>query len=191
MTLMKRPVPPQISELPGNEDLFADALRITLHQPRKTPIQSQLANAIYWAVLGGIGLWVFSMAIDREVPITFVRREIINPEKQVEQGQQILVKSSRVRRRQCELTRRWAVIDGVGRRIDYEPEHFDAYGEVADEPDVDITGPVVTLDAAPGRGRLITSFGWDCNILQRALNWSVDVVPKALEFEILPRKPKP
>lgn len=191
MTMMKRPVPPQIEHVPDNLDLYADALRITLQQPRRPPISQMLANALYWLTLGGIMLWVFVMAIDREPPVVFVKREVVNEGKQVAQGEQIRVQSTRVRRRQCELTRRWAVIDGVGRRIDYEPEHFDAYGEIGDEPDTDITGPVVTLDAAPGRGRLITSFGWDCNILQRALNWSIDAVPKAVEFEILPRKVQP
>lgn len=191
MNIIKRPLPPELEKLPDNLDLYADALRITLHQPRRPPIQQQVANFLYWIALGGICLWVFTMAIDREPPVVFVKREIVNPEKQVHQGEQIQVRSTRVRKRQCELTRRWAVIDGVGRRIDYEPEHFDAYGEIGDEPDTDITGPTVTLDAAPGRGRLITSFGWDCNILQRALNWSIDVVPKAVEFEILPRRQKP
>lgn len=191
MTMLKRPVPPQISRVPEDLDLYADALRITLGQPRRVPIGGQVANALYWFVLGAIALWMVSMAIDREPPVTFVNREIINAEKKVVQGQQIQVRSTRVRKRQCELVRRWSVIDGVGRRIDYEPEHFDAYGEIGDEPDMDVTGPVVTLDAAPGRGRLITAFAWDCNILQRALNWSIDVVPKALEFEILPRKAQP
>ena len=56
-----------------------------------------------------------------------------------------------------------------------------------DKPETCITGPTVPLDAVSGRGRLVTSFAWDCNVLQRALGWSITEVQGPLEFEIVAR----
>ncbi|MFC7663679.1 hypothetical protein ACFQWF_14595 [Methylorubrum suomiense] len=76
-------------------------------------------------------------------------------------------------------------MDGAGRRIDYQPEPFDAYGPVGREEET--FGPYIPLDAMPGRGRLYGSLSYDCNVLQRALGWSIVTVLPPLEFEILPR----
>jgi hypothetical protein len=58
-----------------------------------------------------------------------------------------------VRLRQCKLVKRQSLIDGSGRRTDFEAERFDAYGPVTKtgEPEIDITGPIIPLDAVPGR----------------------------------------
>ena len=187
MSVIHRPrLPDEDLELPENMQLYADALKITLGGVPKRSLWQQGANVGYWLTLSLIALYFFSMAIDRELPVTQMRRGIINP--QVEVGTRVLNKSTRVRHRVCELTRRSSIVDGIGRRIDFEPEHFDGYAPASTEPYTDITGPVVPLDAAPGHGRLLTVLAWDCNILQRALGWSIVLAEPPLDFEILPRK---
>lgn len=169
-------------------DLYARALALSAG-PRKTPVHQQVGNALYWACILTIIGWLGWMAADRDPPLEWISRTIINPDKKVAQGEKIQVRAVRTRWRQCELVKRQSLIDGSGRRTDYEPERFDAYGAVTskDVPDVDVTGPFIPLDAVPGRGRLVTSFAWDCNILQRALGWSITQV-MVLEFEIVPRR---
>ena len=102
-----------------------------------------------------------------------------------------MLKATRTRRRMCELVKRQSLIDGSGRRTDYEPERFDTYGAVTppDKSETDITGPVIPLDAVTGRGQLVTSFAWECNVLQRALGWSITEVQGPVEFEIVARRP--
>ncbi len=125
------------------------------------------------------------MVIDREPPVRQLSREIVNPGKQVRPGERLLIQGSRVRARHCELTRRWWIIDGLGRRLDFGPERFDTYGEVGSE--TEIIGPFVPLDAMHGRGRILGELAYDCNPLQRALGWSIVVMLPALEFDILRR----
>ncbi|GJD30061.1 hypothetical protein PMNALOAF_1304 [Methylobacterium adhaesivum] len=78
-----------------------------------------------------------------------------------------------------------AVVVGAGRRLDYEPEHFDAYGDLGREEET--IGPVIPIDAMPGKGVLRGVIAYDCNPLQRALGWSIISVLQPLEFEILPK----
>ena len=101
----------------------------------------------------------------------------------------MLVRAKRQRYRQCEFTRRFSIVDGIGKRHDFAPESFDAYGPIG--LDEDSNGPIVPRDAALGRARLISVVAWDCNPLQRALGWSITVVQPEIEFEILPRDPDP
>ncbi|MGU3668469.1 hypothetical protein ACLBX9_30170 [Methylobacterium sp. A49B] len=95
----------------------------------------------------------------------------------------------RERKRSCEIARRWWIIDGNGRRIDFDTERFDAYGPLGREEE--IIGPYIPLDAMPGRGRLYGVVAYDCNVLQRALGWSIVSILPPLEFEILQRKAAP
>ena len=182
-------VPPQL--VPKDDvDLYARALALSA-APRKTPIHERVLNSIYW---GGILLlvsWFFAMATDRSPPIQWISRDIVNHERKVAKGERIMLKATRTRSRMCELVKRQSLIDGSGRRTDYEAERFDAYGAVTplDKPETDITGPIIPLDAVPGRGRLVTSFAWDCNVLQRALGWSITEVQGPVEFEIVARRP--
>ena len=145
---------------------------------------------IYWAlILAAIG-WLFSMAIDRFYPVSIGVRKVLNADGKVMPGERLLVQSARRRSRLCELTRRWWVVDGDGRRFDYEPERFDAYGPLTPpgEPDeIEKSGPMIPLDAMPGRGRWYSVLAWDCNMLQRALGWSIVYVQPPVEFEIVPR----
>lgn len=182
MTIIKRPGP---EELDATDRIYAKAIELGFGPSRRPPLGERVLSWVYWLfILAAIG-WVFSMAIDRDVPVRQIGREVVNPGKQVQAGQRLLIKGTRVRARQCELTRRWWIIDGAGRRMDYEPERFDAYGEIGHEEE--IFGPYIPLDASPGRGRLMGVLAYDCNPLQRALGWSIVVVLPPLEFEILPR----
>lgn len=180
-------VPKQLAPSDG-VDLYAQALMLST-QPRAIPVRQRLMNVLYWTAVLAAFAWVVSMAADRDPPVDFNSREIANEGLKVAPGQQILVRAERTRDRTCPLIKRQGVIDGKGRREDYEPEVFDAYGPVtpSDKPEIDITGPTLRLDAYPGRGRLITTLAWHCNALQRALNWPI-VVVQVLEFEIVPRK---
>jgi len=76
-------------------------------------------------------------------------------------------------------------VDGAGRRLDYEAEHFDAYGDLGREEET--IGPVIPVDAMPGKGVLRGVIAYDCNPLQRALGWSIISMLPPLEFEILPK----
>jgi len=78
-----------------------------------------------------------------------------------------------------------AVVAGAGRRLDYEPEHFDAYGDLGREEET--IGPVIPLDAMPGKGTLRGVVACDCNPLQRAPGWLIISMLPPLEFEILPK----
>ncbi|GJD88154.1 hypothetical protein BHAOGJBA_1667 [Methylobacterium hispanicum] len=182
------PVPEPLKPKPEDVDLYARALALS-HAPRQTPLYERLLNWVYWGMILAALIWVASMVLDREPPVRQISREIVNPDKQVRPGERLLIQGSRVRVRQCELTRRWWIIDGMGRRLDFEPERFDAYGEVGSE--TEIIGPFVPLDAMPGRGRILGVLAYDCNPLQRALGWSIVVMLPALEFEILPRERAP
>lgn len=180
-------VPPQL--VPSDDvDLYARALALSA-TPRKMPIHERVLNVIYWGVILLLVSWFLAMATDRNPPIRWLSRDIVNPGRKVAQGERIMLKATRMRARMCELVKRQSLIDGSGRRTDYEPERFDAYGAVTppDRPETDITGPVIPLDAVPGRGRLVTSFAWDCNVLQRALGWSITEVQGPVEFEIVAR----
>jgi hypothetical protein len=95
----------------------------------------------------------------------------------------------RQREWQCELTRRRWLIDGSGRRLDFEAERFDAGGEMGREEEA--IGPFIPLNAMPGRGRLLGVLAYECNPLQRALGWSIVSVLPPLAFEIRPREAKP
>ena len=77
------------------------------------------------------------------------------------------------------------LMDGAGRRLDYEAEHFDAYGDLGREEET--IGPTIPLDAMPGRATLRRGVAYDCNPLQRALGWSIISMLPPLEFEILPK----
>ena len=184
-------VPPQL--VPTDDvDLYARALALSV-APRKTPIHQRILNGIYWgAILVLIG-WFLAMAADRKPPIEWVSRIIVNPGGRVAQGERIQLRATRYRTRLCELVKRKSLIDGSGRRTDFEPERFGAYGPLTSpgQPETDITGPTIPLDAVPGQGRLVTAFAWDCNVLQRALGWSITEVTAPLEFEIVPRASKP
>ncbi len=182
------PTPEHLKPKPEDIDLYARALALS-HAPRQTPLYERLLNYLYWAVILAAMTWVASMVIDREPPVRVISREIVNPGRQVRIGERLLIKSARERTRQCELTRRWWLVDGAGRRLDYEPERFDAYGPLGREDE--IIGPSIPLDATPGRGRLLGAVAYDCNPLQRALGWSIVVMLPALEFEILPRERAP
>lgn len=169
-------------------DLYARALALSA-APKKTPIHERVLNAIYWGGILVLLAWFLAMAGDRAPPIQWVSREIVNPNGKVRQGERVQVRAVRARTRICELIKRQSLIDGSGRRTDFEAERFDAYGAVTPPgaPETDITGPTIPLDAIPGRGRLVTAFAWDCNVLQRALGWSITEVQGPLEFEIVPR----
>ncbi|MBX9933250.1 MAG: hypothetical protein K2Y56_17235 [Methylobacterium sp.] len=180
-------VPPQLVPL-DDVDLYARALALSAG-PKKAPVHERVLNVIYWGGVLILVAWFLAMASDRSPPIRWVSREIVNPDGKVRQGERVQVKAVRVRTRICELVKRQSLIDGSGRRTDYEAERFDAYGAITGptSPETDITGPTVPLDAVPGRGRLVTAFAWDCNVLQRALGWSITEVQGPLEFEIVAR----
>lgn len=184
MNIVRRPEPRK-DELETDSLMFAKAIELAYGPSRRPSYPERLLSYAYWAaVLCGLG-WLFSMAIEREPPVKQTQREVINENRQVMVGQRLLIKGTHVRSKQCELTRRWWIIDGGGRRLDFEPQHFDAYGEVGTEDE--ITGPHIPLDAMPGRGRLYGVLAYDCNPLQRALGWSIVVMLPPVEFEILPR----
>lgn len=180
---------PRIFAPTDDVDLYARALALSV-APRRTPIHERVLNVIYWGGILFLLAWFAAMAADRATPLRWVSREIANPGLKVAQGERVMVRSTRARVRVCELVKRSSLIDGSGRRTDFEPERFDAYGPVTPpgQPETDITGPIVPLDAVPGRGRLVTTFAWDCNVLQRALGWSITEIQGPLEFEIVPRK---
>lgn len=171
------------------DQIYARAIELAYGPSRRAKNVERVLNVLYWGAITAAFAWVMSMVIDREPPVRQLTREIVNPGKQVRPGERLLIQGSRVRARQCELTRRWWIIDGMGRRLDFEPERFDAYGEVGSE--TEIIGPFVPLDAMPGRGRILGVLAYDCNPLQRALGWSIVVMLPALEFEILPRERAP
>ncbi|SFM82577.1 hypothetical protein SAMN05192568_106124 [Methylobacterium pseudosasicola] len=182
------PTPDAMKPTPTDIDLYARALALS-HAPRQIPIHHRVLDFFYWiGIMAAFG-WIFSMAIDRDPPVKQLAREIVNPSKQVRVGERLLIHGVRERLRSCEIARRWWIIDGAGRRIDFETERFDAYGPLGREEEV--IGPYIPLDAMPGRGRLLGVVAYDCNPLQRALGWSIVSILSPLEFEILPRAPAP
>lgn len=193
MTIVSRPTPSQ-EDIELTDKIYAKAIELGFGPSQRPSRLHQVLTVLYYGfILLFIG-WIFSMAIDRAVPVETAGREVMNHGRKVAQGSRLLVRSTRKRVRSCELTRRWTVIDGDGRRFDFEPEHFDGYGPVTAEdgkPEVETTGPIVPLDAAPGRGRWISVLGWDCNPLQRAIGWSIVQILPAIEFEIVPREIAP
>lgn len=66
-----------------------------------------------------------------------------------------------------------------------EAGRFDAYGDLGREEET--IGPVIPLDARPGKGTLRGVVACDCNPLQRAMGWSIISMLPPLEFEILPK----
>jgi len=191
MTVLKRPAPDD-AELDMTDQIYARAIELGFGASRRKPISERVVNALYWGLILAACGWIFSMAVDREMPVQIGPREVVNPDKRVVVGERLLVRSSRRRSRTCELTRRWTIIDGDGRRFDYEPERYDAYGAVTPSggpAEVETTGPIIPLDAMPGRGRWISVLAWDCNPLQRALGWSIVMIQAPVEFEIVRRAP--
>lgn len=180
--ILRRPQP----NPPGLEPhdlLYARAMQIAVAPARRTALAMRLLNLVYVvSMMTGAG-WLFAMAIDRSPPIELGERLVITP--RVRPGEQLLVRVTRTRLRQCEFTRTWSIVDGSGRRTDFE-RRFEAYGELH-VPDTDSQGPIVPRDAIPGRGRFVSVLSWDCNPLQRALGWSIVLVLPPLEFEIAPR----
>ena len=169
--------------------LYAGGLDLTLSQ-----VAGQAALAVddtFAVAVIPVAVDIFAMAIDREIPVQTGPREIMNLGGKVRQGERLLVRSARRRLRSCELTRRWSIIDGDGRRYDYEPERFEAYGPVTPEgaqAEPEITGPMVPLNAVPGRGRWVIALAWECNMLQHAIVWPITQVLSPVEFEIVPRE---
>ncbi|KQP11138.1 hypothetical protein ASF28_08830 [Methylobacterium sp. Leaf99] len=183
MTILHNPPPPGLEPV---EDIFSQAIRLTFAPSQRIGHLMRVLNAMYWGAVLFVLAWVFSMAIDRTVPVEIGPRVVVN--HQVHPGERLLVSSTRNRTRQCEMSRRWYVVDGSGRRIDYEPEHFDAYGPLTppgEPPEREATGPVIPLDAMPGKAKWISTLAWDCNPLQRALGWSIVLVQAPVEFQIV------
>ncbi|KAA0124021.1 hypothetical protein CIW48_08965 [Methylobacterium sp. P1-11] len=181
-------------EVGRTDEIYARAIELAYGPSRRQARLQLVLNVLYYGTLVLLVGWIFWMVIDCEVPVQTGTREIINPGKQVHQGTRLLVQSSRRRLRSCELTRRSSIINGDGRRYDYEPDRFDAYGPVTGttgHADVETTGPIIPLDAVPGRGSWISVLAWDCNMLQRALGWSIVQVMPPLDFEILRREHNP
>ena len=161
----------------------ARALRILAGPTMRMALVMRVANLVYYAVIvAGLG-WMASMALDNTIPVKVLSRTLLTPS--VHAGDKLMIRSRRIRIRQCELTRRFSIVDGIGRRYDFEPEKFDAYGPVSSEPEEDTTLVSIPPEAVPGRGRYVAITAWDCNPLQRALGWSITVVQPAVEFEIL------
>jgi len=165
-------------------DLYAQALALST-APRQTPVHQQILNFLYWCALLSAFGWFAAMVFDREPPVRQVLREVVNPGRKVRIGERLLIHGIRDRKRQCEITRRWWLVDGAGRRLDYEAERFDAYGDLGREEET--IGPTIPLDAMPGKGVLRGVIAYDCNPLQRALGWSIISMLQPLEFEILPK----
>lgn len=182
------PTPDAMKPTPSDVDLYARALALS-HAPRQSRAHLRVLDFLYWAGIMFAFGWVFSMVIDRDPPVKQITREVVNPGKHVRVGERLLIHGVRERTRSCEIARRWWIIDGAGRRLDFETERFDAYGPLGREEEV--IGPYIPLDAMPGRGRLMGVVAYDCNPLQRALGWSIVSILASLEFEILPRAPAP
>lgn len=165
----------------------ARALRILAGPSRRVGLLMRLASVTYYAVILLALGWLVGMATDNALPVKIVSRSLLTPT--VPAGDDIEIRSRRVRLRQCELTRRFVIVDVTGRRYDFEPERWDAFGPVSANPEEDITRVPVPREARPGRARYTAILAWDCNPLQRALGWSITLVQPAIEFEILARPP--
>lgn len=183
MTIMHND-PPAGLETGG--DVLDAALRLLAAAPPRRRLDKlwRALSALYWLAVIAAVSWILAMAFDRDIPIKDIQRDIVNPGHRVARGDRLLVRATRTRTRQCEFVRRWSVVDGAGRRIDFEPDVWDAYGQVG-EPDTDAQGPIIPLDASPGRARFLSVIAWDCNPLQRALGWSIVLLQEPLDFEIL------
>ena len=96
----------------------------------------------------------FAKAIDRSPPAAPYSRDLLPGA--VRAGHRL----KRRVRHQCELTREATITDGIGRHDDFAPERFETDGPVTGLPEAGITGPVVPVDAAPGRGPLPTVAAW-------------------------------
>jgi hypothetical protein len=189
MTVLQRPNP-EDADLDASDKIYARAIELAYGPSRRKPMSERVVSALHWGMILAAFGWIFSMVVDRDLPVQIGAREVINAGKKVAAGERLLVRSARRRIRSCELTRRWTIIDGEGRRFDYEPERSDAYGPITPPeaaPEVETAGPVIPLDAMPGRGRWISVLAWDCNPLQRALGWSIVLIQPAVEFEIVRR----
>ncbi|MBX9934578.1 MAG: hypothetical protein K2Y56_24185 [Methylobacterium sp.] len=192
MTIRHNPPPPGLEpDVQRRADRIYQHALVLAFGPGRRPVPSNAVfNRLYWlAVMVGMS-WILSMAIDRSPPVEIGPRIVMNEGGKVQQGDRLLISSTRRRHRTCELVRRVYVIDGQNRRHDFEPEEFDAYGPVTPvtEPvETETSGPFIPFDAAPGRGRSVTVLAHDCNTLQRALGWSIVTVLPTVEFEIVAR----
>ena len=188
MSAEKPPFLPQVKMLHDadrTDEIYARGVEVALAIARRRGRVQTVLNGIYYTALMLTLGWIFSMVIDREPPVRQLLREVANPGRQVAAGERLLIHTVRIRDRSCEITRRWWIVDGAGRRLDFEPERFDAYGPIGREEET--IGPAIPLDAMPGRGRLLGVIAYDCNPLQRALGWSIIAMLPPLDFEILPR----
>jgi hypothetical protein len=71
------PTPEAMKPSPSDVDLYARALSLS-HGSRKTPMHMHVANLLYWGMIAIAFGWVFSMTIDREIPVRQISREIVS-----------------------------------------------------------------------------------------------------------------
>ncbi|GJD77018.1 hypothetical protein [Methylobacterium gregans] len=136
------PTPAHLKPKPEDIDLYARALALS-HAPRQIPLYERLLNYLYWAVILAAMTWVAGMVIDREPPVRVIAREVANPGRQVRIGERLLIRSARERTRQCELTRRWWLVDrgdAAGARVRDPAAGADAVNCPA--PDQDLSAVV-------------------------------------------------
>ncbi len=144
------PESPQVVMLPEvdrTDEIYARAIELAYGPSRRQARLQLVLNALYYTSLVALVGWIFSMAIDREPPVRQITREVVNTGKQVHVGDRLLIRGVRVRDRSCEITRRWWIVDGAGRRLDFEPERFDAYGPLGREEEV--IGPFIRSTRCP------------------------------------------
>lgn len=105
-----------LHETDRTDEVYSHAFAAAPSPTRRQARVQHALNIVYYGIIGIAIAWIFSLAIDRAPPVKTGQRKVMNPEKKVVQGTRLLVRSSRNRLQSCELTRRWAVIGGGGRR---------------------------------------------------------------------------
>lgn len=115
-------------EIDADAEFVAKAVSILSGPHRPTTIIMRAANPVYYGLVLALLGWIVAMALDTQPPVKVLYRTILTPE--VRAGDKLQVRTRRIRQRQCELSRRFVIVDGIGRRFDFEPEKFDAYGPI-------------------------------------------------------------
>ena len=125
-------------------------------------------------VFGALGFWT----ADRKPPVEVLASEVVN--KEVAPGEDLLVKRTVFRERQCATEVDRVFIDSQGFRFVLADQTFAVFGPLGTDSFTTVT-PVPT-QMAPGPARYYTAVQYRCNPVQEV--WPVRAASKPVEFVV-------
>lgn len=138
------------------------------------------------AVAVTVGMGVILPAVDRNYPVEFIERSIV--EQEVAPGGQVLVRIALKRTEVCQTTSHFTIFDGAGIEVAYIEDDRPAWGPITDYEER-TQARFVPAWATPGPAiyRVVLSF--ECN-------WTQNIVPLTmvlpdLHFTITDGQPDP